>query len=145
VKKYLLLIFFGIFLGMAFSGCESLNSLSLERLKTQTSSSILDFAEPAAIDILKGIQTNDFQTFRKDFNDSLNASYTEEKFTEVRNKIFIEMGDLKEITFQQISTKGDLVEVIYLCNYQKGSITLNLDLEPFSPFLVSDFSFPDFK
>lgn len=128
---------------MTLTSCESLNALSINRIKTETGSTVLDFAEPAALNLLTSLQSGDFQAFTKDFNTSLKSFYSYNSFLSIRDRMTTRLGSFKSIELRQLTAKENLIAVVYLCQYQKGSIILELDLESTSPYLLAEFSFPD--
>jgi hypothetical protein len=143
MKRLLFLVILCLMLGLVLPSCESLNSLSISKSETTSQPTVLDFAEPAAINILNSIDNGDFGSFIKDFNEHLKSTYTQNAFLQLKNQLTTRLGLFRFIKFQQITTEGDLIVVFYVCDYQKGSVSLKLSLEPISPFLLAGFSFPD--
>jgi len=143
MKKVPLLFILCLIFGPFLSGCESLNSLSISKSETTSQPTVLDIAEPAAINILNSINDGGFGSFIKDFDEPLKSTYTLDAFIQLKDQLTTRLGLFRSIKFQQITTEGDLIAVFYMCNYQKGSVTLKLSLEPVFPFLLAGFSFPD--
>lgn len=143
MKKLFLFLLVLSLTSIALAGCESLNALSLNRIKTETSSTVLDYAGPAAINLLTSIQSGDFQAFMKDFNGSLKSFYSQNDFQNLKDRIATRLGAYRNIELKQVSAKENLIAAIYLCQYQKGSIILELDMEPAPPYLLAGVSFPN--
>lgn len=131
-----------IFLAGLLASCDSLKSLSVQGASSTPQTTVLDYSNSEAVNLLTSLVQGNYTGFTKDFSSSLILKFTQTEFISLQNKI-LPLGNYRSCTFARVSSESDLIVVIYLCDFQLGSVTLILNLEPAVPYLISDFSFPN--
>lgn len=125
-------------------GCTSLQSLEIEN-PSSTQATVLDYAYHMAVNLVISIQSNNNSNFSEDFDPALKLSFTNQDLSNLSHMLDSNMGQLSNLEFEKISTEDGKIVVIYLCNFQKGSLSLILKLDPMPPYQIAEFSFPELK
>lgn len=98
--------------------CFTAQSISAEVIG-KTDKEVQTIAEPILDNILESFETNDYNKYSKDFDDTLKETITEERFLEIARQIDNSIGNYKEKNYLGFLTKGRMTLILWKAKFDK--------------------------
>lgn len=107
--KRIFLVTLTLFL-LIFSGCTS-NTANNDELKPKL--------DPIVENILLSMKNNDYESFIKDMDEKMKATFTKDYFKTMNDKIIPEIGNYQSKEYWQAQKSGDYMVVFYKAKFDK--------------------------
>lgn len=92
--------------------------------------------EPIAENIMKGIETNDYDLFAASFDESMRTAITPDTFAKIADQ-YAKLGTPGEIELLNIEDQGDYYSANFGVSYEKVKTTMRVVVKKSAPELVS--------
>jgi len=122
IRITLCILLFCLFLSI--SACSQAQTLSNEE-----SDQIFEFANPIADNLLTGLNTGDYETFSRDFDETMKAGISETAFFEMKQSFDEKLGAYEFLQQDTASKDNGYIVTIYVVQFEKApTVTMRLVL-----------------
>lgn len=139
MKPYSNLITFFMLIISLLAACKP----QIQIIPENEAEGIYSFADPIAENLLRGLQLNEYQTFSRDFDQTMLENMDETSFEDLRNTLLGNNGDIISHRHERVERYQEYYLVYYDLGFSTAmSVTLRLVLTVSEPHMVSGLWFP---
>ncbi|MGC1119982.1 MAG: DUF3887 domain-containing protein [Candidatus Methanofastidiosia archaeon] len=86
----------------------------------------IERAQPIAENILTSLETNDYESFIRDFSDEMRKSMPEEQFSELRDLLHSKVGLYQSFAPPKVAQQQNFVLVYFTAQYENDEVAVKL-------------------
>ena len=135
LSKILLLLALCV-LVMALAACSYMPQAEL--VEGAESEQVIQMAEPIAVNLLQGLNDQDYLTFSRDFDDTMKKALDQKSFTEMAATFAEKIGNYQSLEVEKVERIENLYVVTYKARYEKEeAVSIRLTIREGEPTQVA--------